>query len=95
MDEEGKFGLEFFVLSDKYLSITLGFSIITIYIYISYFSNWKLLRDFFSGGIKNIMLTCMPNSNLLLTICESISYARTEGDFVKYFFFYIFFNFYF
>ncbi|EGR28868.1 hypothetical protein IMG5_167770 [Ichthyophthirius multifiliis] len=77
-----KEGLDFFVLSDKYSNITFGFSIITIYTSVILVIG-KFLRDAFSGSVQNIIFTCMPNPDLLLTLCNSIAYARTEGDFVK------------
>ena len=80
-------------MSDKYSDITFGFSIITIYTSVILVIG-KFLRDAFSGGLEKIIFSCMPNTDLLLIICESIAYARTEGDFVKFFVYLVFFFFY-
>lgn len=73
--------MQFLVVSDKYSSALLGYSIMGFYITIVYVAG-KLARGVVSGRIELIHLLDMPNPEDLIVLCEAITIARVEKDLV-------------
>lgn len=69
-------GLMFFIVSDKYSSLTSGFSIITIYTSVILLIA-SVIRSMFSGQVWMLEFTEMVQPDDLLLICEAISIARS------------------
>ncbi|CAD8086378.1 unnamed protein product [Paramecium primaurelia] len=81
-DYKQSVGIKFYIVSDKYSSALLGYSILGFYITIVYVAG-KMARGIMSGGIDLIMLQDMPYPDNLLKICEAIIMARVEKDLIQ------------
>lgn len=66
----------FFVVSDKFSTLTLGFSIITIYTSVILLIG-SFIRSLFSGQVWMLEFTYMLKPDDLLLICDAISIARS------------------
>ncbi|EGR33222.1 hypothetical protein IMG5_058980 [Ichthyophthirius multifiliis] len=75
-------GIKFYILSDKYSSALLGFSIITIYTSVILVIG-KVIKSVFSGNIDMLMYSEQPFPDKLIKVCEAIGYSRTKRDLIK------------
>jgi hypothetical protein len=69
-------GMNFYVLSDKYSTITIGFSVITIYTSVILVIG-NFLRQALSGDLELLIQLEQPYADDLLRICDAIAIART------------------
>lgn len=74
--------MKFYIVSDKYSSALLGYSVLGFYITIVYVAG-KLARGIMSGGVDLIFIQDMPYPDKLIKICEAITLARIEKDLVQ------------
>jgi hypothetical protein len=72
----------FFVITDKFSPLTVGFSIITIYTSVILLIG-SLIRGLFSGQVWLITFSDMVKPDDILLMCEAITIARSQRDFVK------------
>ena len=76
-------GLLFFVTTDKFSPLTTMFSITTIYTSVILLIG-SLIRSLFSGEVWLLTFTDMVKPDDILLMCEAITVARSQKDFVKY-----------
>ena len=73
-------GIIFHVFSDKVSSTTSGRTILTFYVsFVLLLGTY--IRNFLSSNPEKVMLTEMPHSEDIITLCEGIKYARYQSDY--------------
>ena len=80
--EDGHDSFEFHTFSDKISDVTSGYSVMTFYITFVLLAG-SYVRDFFSGGPEEIILSELPDPSKLVSLCEGIKISRNSFDLEK------------